>query len=151
MKPADVRKRAEETKQIAEQCLRSSTKDALPYNTTANIARDLDSVRAALGEKKASFLGYSYGSYLGSVYATLFPKTAERVVIDSNLPATGWDVEGGRLMARGVEDTFPDFTKWAAEHPSYGLGATPELVRAKYFDIAGRLDVKLSVEGIDGR
>ncbi|MEV6238101.1 alpha/beta hydrolase [Lentzea sp. NPDC051838] len=151
VKPSDVRKRAEETKQIAEQCLRSSTKDALPYNTTANVARDLDSVRAALGEKKASFLGYSYGSYLGSVYATLFPKTAERVIIDSNLPATGWDVEGGRLMARGVEDTFPDFAKWAAKHPEHGLGTSPELVRAKYFDIAGRLDVKPSVEGIDGR
>jgi hypothetical protein len=54
-------------------------------------------------------------------------------------------------MARGVEDTFPDFAKWAAQHPEHGLGTTPELVRAKYFDIAGRLDVKPSVEGIDGR
>ncbi|SDL35159.1 TAP-like protein [Lentzea albidocapillata subsp. violacea] len=151
VKPSDVRKRADETKKIAEQCLKSSTADTLPYNTTRNIAHDLDSVRAALGEKKASFLGYSYGTYLGSVYATLFPRTSDRVVIDSNLPASGWDVEGGRLMARGVEDTFPDFAKWAAAHPEYGLGATPQQVRAKYFDLAARLDEKPSVEGINGQ
>lgn len=150
MTPADVRKRAEEVKTIAQQCLRSSTADELPYNTTANIARDLDRVRAALGEKKASFLGYSYGTYLGSVYATLFPQTSDRVVIDSNLPKGGWDVEGGRMYGRGVEDTFPDFAKWAAQHPEYGLGTTPEQVRAKYFDLAGRLDAKPSVEGITG-
>ncbi|GHH38744.1 alpha/beta hydrolase [Lentzea cavernae] len=148
---AEVRQRADEVKKIAEQCLRSSSADELPYNTTANIARDLDSVRAALGEKKASYLGYSYGSYLGSVYATLFPKTSDRVVIDSNLPKGGWDVEGGRLMGRGVEDTFPDFAKWAAAHPEYNLGTTPQQVRAKFFDLAARLDEKPSVEGIDGR
>ncbi|HEX7302960.1 alpha/beta hydrolase [Lentzea sp.] len=151
VKPSDVRAWAEETKKIAQQCLRSSTADALPHNTTRNIAHDLDSVRAALGERKASFLGYSYGSYLGSVYATLHPRTADRVVIDSNLPATGWDVEGGRLMGRGVEDTFPDFAKWAAAHPEYGLGTTPDQVRAKYFDLAGRLDRKPSVEGLTGQ
>ncbi|HUQ57708.1 alpha/beta hydrolase [Lentzea sp.] len=148
---ADVRKRADETKKMAEQCLKSSTADELPYNTTANIARDLDRVRAALGERKASFLGYSYGTYLGSVYATLFPKTSDRVVIDSNLPATGWDVEGGRLFGRGVEDTFPDFAKWAAAHPEYDLGTTPAQVRAKYFDLAGRLDAKPSAEGVNGQ
>ncbi len=149
--PADVRKRADETKKMAEQCLKSSSAEALPYNTTANIARDMDSVRAALGEKKASFLGYSYGTYLGSVYATLFPKTSDRVVIDSNLPASGWDVEGGRLMAPGLEDTFPDFAKWAAKHPEYNLGTTSEQVRAKYFDLASRLDRKPSVEGYNGQ
>ncbi|WP_394613392.1 alpha/beta hydrolase [Lentzea sp. JNUCC 0626] len=148
---ADVRQRAAEVKQIAEQCLKSASAEALPYNTTQNIARDLDTARAALGEKKASFLGYSYGSYLGSVYATLFPKTSDRVVIDSNLPKTGWDVEGGRLMGRGVEDTFPDFAKWAAAHPEYNLGTTPAQVKAKFFELAARLDKKPSVEGIDGK
>lgn len=148
---AEVRQRAAEVEKIAEQCLKSSSADELPYNTTANIARDLDSVRATLGEKKASFLGYSYGSYLGSVYATLFPKTSDRVVIDSNLPKGGWDVEGGRLMGRGVEDTFPDFAKWVAAHPEHDLGTTPQQVRAKFFDLAARLDEKPSVEGIDGR
>ena len=149
--PADVRARAEETRKIAQQCLASSTADTLPHNTTANIARDLDRIRAALGERKVAYLGYSYGTYLGSVYATLFPATADRVVIDSNLGAGGWDVDGSRMYGRGFEDTFPDFARWASAHPEYGLGVSLEQVRAKYFDIAGRLDRKPSVEGINGQ
>ncbi|HEX6345617.1 alpha/beta hydrolase [Umezawaea sp.] len=148
--PQDVLTRAEAVKKIAQQCTTSSTAYLLPHNTTANIARDLDRIRAALGERRASFLGYSYGSYLGAVYATLFPRTSDRVVIDSNLGAGGWDVEAGRLYGRGVEDTFPDFAKWAAARPEFGLGGTPEAVRAKYFDIAGRLDGTPSPEGVTG-
>ncbi|CCH31085.1 alpha/beta hydrolase [Actinosynnema sp. NPDC047251] len=147
--PADVRKRADETKKIARQCATSSTAYMLPHNTTANIARDLDRIRAALGERKASFLGYSYGTYLGSVYTTLFPRTTDRVVIDSNLGAGGWDVDANRLYGRGVEDTFPDFANWAAAHPGFGLGGTPEQVRAKYFDLAARLDTA-PVQGVTG-
>ncbi|WNV87175.1 alpha/beta hydrolase [Umezawaea sp. Da 62-37] len=147
--PADVRKRAVEAETIARKCAASPTADLLPHNTTANIARDLDLIRAALGERTASFLGYSYGTYLGAVYTALFPRTTDRVVLDSNLGAGGWDVEGGRMYARGVEDAFPDFAKWAAAHPEYGLGGTPELVRAKYFDLAGRLD-RTPVQGISG-
>ncbi len=45
----------------------------LPHMTTPNTARDLDVIRAALGEKQLNFLGVSYGTYLGAVYATLFP------------------------------------------------------------------------------
>ena len=148
--PADVLKRADEVRQIARQCAAAPTADLVPHNTTANIARDLDRIRAALGERKASFLGYSYGTYLGAVYTTLFPRTTDRVVIDSNLGAGGWDVEGGRMYGRGVEDTFPDFAVWAAAHPEFGLGGTPDQVRAKYFDLAGRLDRTPSVDGVTG-
>ncbi|GAA1274458.1 alpha/beta hydrolase [Saccharothrix xinjiangensis] len=147
--PADVRKRAEEVRDVARRCTTSSTADLLPHITTANTARDLDRVRAALGERKASFLGYSYGTYLGAVYATLFPRTTDRVVLDSNLGATGWDVEGGRGYGRGVEDTFPDFAEWLAAHPGFGLGGTPHQVRAKYFDLARRLD-EAPVQGVSG-
>ncbi|ANZ40015.1 hydrolase [Lentzea guizhouensis] len=148
---ADVRKRADEVRQIAQQCTTSSTAYLLPHNTTANIARDLDSVRQALGERKASFLGYSYGTNLGAVYTTMFPRTTDRVVLDSNLGAGGWDVEGSRNYGRGVEDTFPQFAAWAAKRPQYGLGTTPEQVRAKYFEIAAKLDRTPSPEGITGQ
>ncbi|MEW2386494.1 alpha/beta hydrolase [Micromonospora sp. NPDC047707] len=50
--------------------------------TTANTARDLDAIRAALGEEKASFLGTSYGSALGAAYASMFPDRTDRIVID---------------------------------------------------------------------
>ncbi|MFI5592419.1 alpha/beta hydrolase [Amycolatopsis sp. NPDC051758] len=145
----DVTTWAKESRRIAQQCATSSSAWMLPHVSTANAARDLDRIRTALGERKASFLGYSYGTYLGAVYTTLFPRNSDRVVLDSSLPEKGWDAEGGRGFGRGFEERFPDFAKWAAARPGYGLGHTPAQVRAKYFDLAGRLD-RAAVQGVDG-
>ena len=63
----------------------------LPYMTTVDAARDMDSIRAALGQSKISYFGYSYGTYLGQVYATLFPHRVRRMVLDSTVdPAGAW-------------------------------------------------------------
>lgn len=53
---------------------------------TAYTARDIDSMRAALGERTISYLGYSYGTALGSAYATLFPERVRAMVLDGNVP-----------------------------------------------------------------
>ncbi|MCK1798046.1 alpha/beta hydrolase [Streptomyces sp. XM4193] len=146
---ADVDEWAAESEKIAEQCANSETADMLPHTTTANTARDLDRIRAALGERTASFLGYSYGTHLGAVYSSLFPETTDRVVLDSSLGPNGWDSEAGRDFGRGMEDRFPDFAEWAAERPEFGLGTTAKQVRAKYFELAERLDEAPEQE-IDG-
>ncbi|MCC3771522.1 alpha/beta hydrolase [Streptomyces sp. UNOC14_S4] len=54
----------------------------IPYVGTVNAARDLDVLRAALGEKKLDYLGFSYGTKLGAVYAHHFPKNVGRMVMD---------------------------------------------------------------------
>ncbi|WP_033318670.1 alpha/beta hydrolase [Streptomyces yerevanensis] len=145
---ADVAREAGNARTIAEQCATSRTAGMLPHTTTANTARDMDRIRAALGEPKLSYLGASYGSYLGAVYTTLFPKRSDRVVLDSNLGPGGYDVTAMRLLARGMEDRFPDFAAFAAAHPEYGLGTTPQQVTAKFFELAKRLEAK-PVQGFD--
>ncbi|GAA3000203.1 alpha/beta hydrolase [Actinokineospora diospyrosa] len=138
---ADLSRRWSELRTIAGQCAHSATAALLPHMSTANVARDLDRIRAALGERRVSYLGYSYGTYLGSVYATLFPERTDRVVLDSVVGAGGIDHTWSRRLAEGVRDTFPDFAAWAAERDdTYHLGATADLVRAKYFALAERLD-----------
>ncbi|MFS8203097.1 alpha/beta hydrolase [Streptomyces sp. CWNU-52B] len=146
---ADVTREAPRARAVAEQCATSSTAWMLPHTTTANTARDMDRIRAALGEPKLSYLGHSYGTNLGAVYTTMFPGRSDRIVLDSNLGPRGYDITAMRLFARGLEDRFPDFAAFAAAHPEYGLGTTPEQVTAKYFDLAKRLDEK-PVQGIDG-
>ncbi|RMB80185.1 alpha/beta hydrolase [Streptomyces shenzhenensis] len=146
---ADVTREVRYARTVAEQCATSRTAWMLPYTTTANTARDLDRIRVALGEPKLSYLGHSYGTYLGAVYATMYPKRGDRVVLDSNLGPGGYDVTAMRLFARGMEDRFPDFAAFAAARPEYGLGTTPEQVTAKFFDLAKRLEAK-PVQGIDG-
>ena len=135
----------------AAQCGKSSTAALLPHITTANTARDLDRVRAALGEPTASYFGVSYGTYLGAVWATLFPRTGDRVLLDSATAPGGWDADFNRLLGRGVEERFPDFARFVTDHPEYGLGRTPAQVRAKFFALAAKLDAEPRPDGIEGR
>lgn len=148
---AAVAEQAKSAKAVAEQCAANDKDGRLRHVSTANMARDLDRIRAALGEEKASFLGYSYGSALGAAYASMFPERSDRIVLDSNIGDTHLNQEGMRRFALGAEETFPDFAKWAAaRHETYGLGRTPEEVRKTYFTLAEQLDEK-PVGGIDGR
>ncbi|MFE9092847.1 alpha/beta fold hydrolase [Streptomyces sp. NPDC007264] len=115
---------------LARRCRRHAG-DVLPYATTRNTARDMDVVRAALGAPRISYLGYSYGSYLGQVYATMFPGRTDRVVLDGVIDPHRY---GPRLL-RGTEaanrHALADWAAWAAARDSaYGLGRTRGAVLA---------------------
>ncbi|AZM52229.1 alpha/beta hydrolase [Streptomyces sp. WAC 01529] len=58
--------------------------ELLPHASTRNVARDMDAIRAALGERRLSYYGVSYGADLGAVYTQLFPRRADRIVLDSS-------------------------------------------------------------------
>lgn len=116
--------------ELARDC-RKYEGDVLPYVTTRNTARDMDVIRAALGERRISYLGYSYGSYLGEVYATMFPKRTDRVVLDGVIDPGRYNP---RLL-RGAEPAnrhaLRDWAAWAAARDStYGLGRTRGAVLA---------------------
>ncbi|MEU7767019.1 alpha/beta hydrolase [Nocardia sp. NPDC049190] len=93
--------------------------------TTENTARDLDAVRAALGEQRISYLGASYGTYLGAVYAALFPDRVDRMILDSNVnPDWVWTEEFAQQQAAGKQ-RLDDLFAWIAEHSAeYHLGDT---------------------------
>ncbi len=111
--------------------------------STRNVARDIDAIRQALDEPRLSLWGVSYGTYVGAVYATLYPDRTDRVVLDSNddpdptRVARGWAAN----YAVGVEQRFPDFAAWAAARDAeHRLGADPAAVRKTFLDLAARLD-----------
>lgn len=69
------------------------------HMSTANVARDMDRVRAALGEPRLHYYGPSYGTYLGVTYANLFPERTGRIVLDGNVPPQEWnDARLGRQL-----------------------------------------------------
>ncbi|MEU0571928.1 alpha/beta hydrolase [Nonomuraea sp. NPDC005983] len=117
-------------KELAAGCVRGN-RDLLPYATTRNTARDMDVIRAALGEPKLSYLGYSYGTYLGAVYTQMFGARADRVVLDS---AVDPDVYGPDLLSGNgpaITAALKHWSSWAAAHDAeYGLGATEAEVLA---------------------
>ncbi|GGZ31370.1 hypothetical protein GCM10010387_26610 [Streptomyces inusitatus] len=105
--------------------------DLLPHLSTRNIARDVDIVRAALGERRTSWFGQSYGTVLGSVYAELFPHRVDRLVLDSAPDPAEYPLETVRRSGPANERALDDFAAWAApRHREYGLGTTPTAVRA---------------------
>lgn len=113
----------------------------LPFITTANTARDMDLVRAALGAPRVSYWGGSYGTYLGAVYASMFPGRADRVVLDSAVdPAKLW-YGVFRAQDAGMTIRFPDAARVAAAS-GLGLGSTVDEVTARYRRLASRLDRK---------
>ena len=90
--------------------------DTLKFYSTANTARDMDSIRAGLGDEQMSFLGISYGTYLGGVYATLFPDRVRAMVLDSAYEPNGDTVEQQYLTQLvGFEGAFNDWAKWCQE------------------------------------
>ncbi|MFC5286410.1 alpha/beta hydrolase [Actinokineospora guangxiensis] len=147
---AAVVRQAEIAKSVADQCAANDPDGRLRHISTATMARDLDTIRAALGEEKTSFFGLSYGTALGAAYATMFPERTDRVLLDSNVGDTALDHDGMRRFGLGAEETFPDFAAWvAARHGTYDLGRTPAQVRRTYFALAERVDER-PVAGING-
>ena len=79
---------------LADQCAQRGNKVA-EHMSTANVARDLDQLRAAVGDAGLNFVGLSYGSYLGTTYANMFPDRVRAVVVDGVLDPIAWaNVEG---------------------------------------------------------
>jgi pimeloyl-ACP methyl ester carboxylesterase len=109
-----------------------SALETLPHLTSLNIARDIDVIRGALNEEKISFLGYSYGSYLGAVYTQLFGVHAGRVVLDSVINPE-WVWRGlFRAIAASMEAGLTKWAGWAARRGAeLQLGDTSETVRCR--------------------
>lgn len=69
------------------------------HMSTANVARDMDRLRAGLGENKLTYYGPSYGSYLGATYANMFPDRVRAIVLDGNAPPKEWnDAQTGTVL-----------------------------------------------------
>ena len=92
--------------------------DTLRHYSTDNTARDMDSIRAAMGDEQISFLGISYGTYLGGVYATLFPDRVRAMVLDSAYSPEGDSVEQQySTQLVGFEEAFDDWAAWCETTP----------------------------------
>lgn len=107
----------------------------LPHMTTPNTARDLDVIRAAVGDRKLNYLGVSYGTYLGSVYATLFPTHTRRMVVDSVVNPSREKIWYEANLGQNVafQTRWEDWKEWVAAHDAtYGIGDTPAKVQEQW-------------------
>ena len=87
----------------------------LPYISTQASAQDINSLRLALGEEKVSFFGFSYGSELGTTWATMFPETVRAIVVDGAVDPNASSTEEGMNQAKGFEGQLTTFLKQCSE------------------------------------
>lgn len=103
---------------FAQQC-RDSSGDLLDHLTTIDVVRDLDLIRHLLGAEKLNYVGVSYGTYVGAMYAELFPNSVGRLVLDAAVDITG---EDETPQTQGFERAMGNFTAWCAESDLCSLG-----------------------------
>ncbi|GAB2574133.1 alpha/beta hydrolase [Streptomyces capparidis] len=113
----------------------------LPHASTRDVARDMDAIRAALGERKLSYYGVSYGADLGAVYTQLFPHRADRFVLDSSTDPSATQYELFRQAGPHAEAGLDEWAAWTARHAgTYRLGTTARQVREAVERLARRTD-----------
>ncbi|MGW2831097.1 alpha/beta hydrolase [Streptomyces sp. NPDC001286] len=141
-------------KKFAEGCGAHSA-GLLPHVSTVEAARDMDILRAALGDRKLTYVGASYGTFLGATYAGLFPERVGRLVLDGamdpTLPARRLNLD----QTAGFETAFQSFAKDCVRQPDCPLGhkgTTPAQVGRNLSAFFKKLDAHpLATGDADGR
>jgi pimeloyl-ACP methyl ester carboxylesterase len=112
----------------------------LPYMTTEDVARDMDAIRTAFGVAKINYYAFSYGTYLGQVYATLFPDRVRRMVLDSTVDPTGVWYKDNVEQDYAFQGRIGAFYAWVARYDgTYHLGSTAAQVRAAWYKARNQL------------
>jgi pimeloyl-ACP methyl ester carboxylesterase len=121
------------SKRYAADCKNSAHSGLFRHIKTVDNARDMNSIRAALHQKQINYYGFSYGTYLGQVYATMFPHRVRRMVLDSNVDPRKVFYRSNQLQDVAFQRTFDIYLRWIAKnHKYYHLGRTANAVHRTY-------------------
>ncbi|GHE68532.1 peptidase [Streptomyces longispororuber] len=135
--PALERANLHRARAFAEACAKKYA-DVLPYVDTVSAAKDLDAIRAALGAPRISYFGYSYGTYLGAVYAKLFPDRVRRMALDSVVDPDAVWYAANLAQDFAFDARHKAFLAWVARHHArYALGKDPAKVEAQWYAMRG--------------
>jgi pimeloyl-ACP methyl ester carboxylesterase len=121
----------------------------LQFYSTANTARDMDMIRIAMGDEKIGYLGVSYGTYLGAVYASMFPDRVRSMVLDSAYDPKGDSIEERYMtQMRGFEKAMNNWIAWCEKEARCAFHSSD--VGARWDALYTKLDNQ-PVAGKDGR
>ena len=123
--PEGVQRIEDETKDYVERCLEKTGKEFLANIGTVNVARDLDAIRAGLGDDKLTYLGYSYGTRIGSAYAEAFPQNIRAMILDGAVDPNADPVEEDLRQVQAFQGAFDDFAADCAKDEDCPLGTDP--------------------------
>jgi pimeloyl-ACP methyl ester carboxylesterase len=115
-----------DNKRYAQACARNSGDAVLANVGTRDVAKDLDVLRAALNEPKLTYLGWSYGTKIGTQYAEDFPQNVRAMVLDGAVDPDESANQSGQGQGDGFAQAFGDFADWCARQSRCGVGTEPD-------------------------
>ncbi len=119
---------------------------------TADVARDMDVMRVLLGDAKLNFFGVSYGTFLGALYADLFPTNVGRFVLDSAISPNQTDAQEMTYDIQGFESSIDAFIDWCVARPDCALGSDQTAARSRIvtlLDTVEATELKTGVPGLE--
>ncbi len=131
--PEGVAQTENENRAYAALCTQRVGKDMLANAGTRDVARDLDVMRSALGDTKLSYLGYSYGTRIGTSYAEQFPGNVRAMVLDGALDPNGNLVASLANQGAGFQQSFDAFVDWCLGQPQCWLANSPRYLANQDF------------------
>ncbi len=99
---------------------------------TTNAARDMDVLRAVLGDPQLTYIGWSYGTSIGTEYARLFPANVRAMILDGAVDPNEDAAAAAVSQAEGFQRTFQDFAAWCAQQAQCALGTDATRATAAY-------------------
>ena len=129
--PEGVAHIEKENKQFVQRCVDKMGKEFLANLGTANVAKDLDAIRVSLGDDKLTYLGYSYGTRIGALYAEAYPDKVRAMILDGAVDPNADQIEEEVRQAAAFQQAFDDYAADCAKSPNCPLGTDP----AKAVDI----------------
>ncbi|MCC6376920.1 MAG: alpha/beta fold hydrolase [Microbacteriaceae bacterium] len=148
--PVKTIKAIEESyKAFGADCLKY-TGDFLGFVDTISAAKDMDMLRAVLGDKKLNYLGYSYGTFLGATYAELFPKNTGKLVLDGALDPATSDFDVTLTQAKGFESAARAYLSDCLSQSGCPFSGTVDQGMKTIKSLLDRLDAS-PIKSSDGR
>jgi pimeloyl-ACP methyl ester carboxylesterase len=130
--PAGIAKQEEFNRGLAQACEDKMGKKFLQNVGTIDTVRDLDVLRGVLGDEKLTYLGYSYGTYIGAIYAETFPEKVRALVLDGAVDPAQEPAKSSIDQMAGFQTVFDDFAKDCAKLADCPLGSDPSKATAVY-------------------
>lgn len=140
--PEGVARIEQQTKEFVQRCVDKMGNDFLENVGTANVAKDLDALRAAVGDEKLNYLGYSYGTRIGAAYAEAFPDKVRAMILDGAVDPNADPIQADIDQAEAFQKAFNDYAADCAKSPECPLGDDPAKAVAVYKSLVDPLVAK---------
>ncbi|WP_103380086.1 alpha/beta hydrolase [Pseudonocardia dioxanivorans] len=130
---AGVARTEAENKAFVQGCVSKTGVDVLANVGTRDVVKDMDVLRAVLGDDKLTYAGFSYGTRIGSTYAEAFPQNVRALVLDGALDPEQTTIDRTVDQNEGFQDAFDAFARWCAAQPTpCPLGEDPAQATAAF-------------------